>query len=102
MREPLATLFYNKVYSVPQQGHATERLRELFGRTLKYDYTRLPLDYGIDPGRIAAHPTRQQRPVVLFLHGTTWDNKHQLLQYWQQLAQLAAAAGYQVLVHLGN
>ena len=36
VREPLATLFYNKVYSVPKTEHAVDRVRQLFSRALQY------------------------------------------------------------------
>ena len=34
VKEPMATLFYNKVYSVPRDEHAVQRVRELFSRAL--------------------------------------------------------------------
>ena len=103
VREPLATLFYNKVYSVPWTQHAVERVRVLFSRALNYRYDRSRIDYGLDMGRINGTAARQstRRPGVLFLHGTTWHTKHLPPYYWRQLAHIATEAGYEVLMPWG-
>ena len=102
IREPLATLFYNKVYSVPRTEHAVDRIRQLFSRALKYNYDTRVVDYGIDINRIAGeHPVNERKQVV-FLHGTTWLTKHWPEQYWRHLAHIATESGYQVLLPWGN
>ncbi|MDF2867558.1 MAG: lipopolysaccharide heptosyltransferase, partial [Gammaproteobacteria bacterium] len=39
---------------------------------------------------------------LVFLHGTTWANKHWPEDYWQQLAKHATQADYQILLPWGN
>ena len=59
-REPLSALFYNQSYSIPWNGHAVDRVRQLFSRALNYRYNRQLVDYGIDISRITdtdTHPT---------------------------------------------
>ena len=102
IREPLATLFYNKVYSVPRTEHAVDRIRQLFSRALNHDYDTRVVDYGIDINRIAGeHPANEKKQVV-FLHGTTWRTKHWPEHYWRHLAHIATESGYQVLLPWGN
>jgi heptosyltransferase I len=114
IREPMATLFYNKVYSVPWTEHAVDRVRQLFARALQYEYDKDRIDYGIDVDRI--HDDRKEsekdeydkgriksaEKKVIFLHGTTWSTKHWPQHYWRQLAQIATNSGYQVLLPWGN
>ncbi len=104
-REPLATLFYNKVYSVPREGHAVQRVRELFSRALNYpldDAATSHVDYGLDPRRLDMLPKTSPSGVLIFLHGTTWPTKHWPLSYWKELAQLATRAGYSVRLPWGS
>lgn len=100
IREPLATLFYNKVFSVPWTEHAVDRIRQLFARSLRYHYDRDRIDYGIDPERIGGAPGAERQ--LVFLHGTTWATKHWPERYWRRLARIAAGAGYRVLLPWGS
>ncbi|GJM11707.1 MAG: heptosyltransferase I [Pseudohongiella sp.] len=104
IREPMATLFYNKVYSVPWTEHAVDRVRQLFSRALQYEYDPEQIDYGIDVSRIDSPGTIPQKASkqVVFLHGTTWQTKHWPENYWRQLAQLSTEAGYKVLLPWGT
>lgn len=102
IREPLATLFYNKVYSVPWTEHAVDRVRELFSRALKYRYDKDSIDYGIDIKRIDSNGETTSKKQLLFLHGTTWATKHWPETYWRHLAHIATEAGYKVLVPWGD
>ena len=102
IREPLATLFYNQVYSVPRTIHAVHRIRELFSRTLNYTVNESIIDYGIDVTRVGISKKKNDTPSVLFLHGTTWETKHWPNQYWRQLALIATKEGYEVNLPWGN
>lgn len=101
IREPMATMFYNKVYSVPWTEHAVDRVRQLFSRALQYEYDQDTIDYGIDVDRIDVKPNTTPKQIV-FLHGTTWDTKHWPEHYWRHLAHIATEAGYKVLIPWGN
>ncbi|MBT5719143.1 MAG: lipopolysaccharide heptosyltransferase I [Gammaproteobacteria bacterium] len=104
IREPMATLFYNKVYSVPWTEHAVDRVRQLFSRALQYEYDPDQIDYGIDLSRIEGSQKKLERSSkqLVFLHGTTWQTKHWPEIYWRQLAQISTEAGYKVLLPWGN
>ncbi len=101
-REPLATLFYNKVYSVPWTFHAVDRVRQLFARALQYSYDENLIDYGLDLDRIDKNRHIERKRQLVFLHGTTWKTKHLPRFYWRHLAQLATGEGYDVLLPWGN
>ena len=101
IREPLATLFYNKVYSVPWTEHAVDRVRQLFARALQYEYNPRTIDYGIADMGDAVEASAAPREVV-FLHGTTWATKHWPVSFWSTLAVLAAQAGYRVVLPWGD
>lgn len=102
IKEPLATLFYNKVYSVPWSQHAVDRIRELFSRALQYKYDSNSVDYGIDWRRIGIDPAAPKKRQLVFLHGTTWRSKFWPDNYWRQLALIAAGDGYDILLPWGS
>lgn len=105
IKEPMATLFYNKVFSVPRDEHAVQRVRELFSRALNYPLTAEDLahiDYGLDYERIGLPKKTSSSATLLFLHGTTWHSKHWPVPYWRELALLAAKRGYNVRLPWGS
>lgn len=102
IREPLATLFYNKVYSVPWTEHAVDRVRQLFARALQHTYDEAVVDYGIDVERIRTSDDAAELRQVVFLHGTTWATKHWPEYYWRHLAHIATEADYDILLPWGN
>ena len=104
IREPMATLFYNKIYSVPWTDHAVDRIRQLFSRALQYEYDPEEIDYGIDVSRIdfPSETIKKAGKQVVFLHGTTWQTKHWPENYWRHLAHISTEAGYKVLLPWGT
>jgi len=105
IKEPLATLFYNKMFSVPRDEHAVQRVRELFSRALNYSLSPADLeriDYGLDPVRIGLTENLEGSGMLVFLHGTTWHSKHWPEPYWRELAKLATARGYTVRLPWGS
>lgn len=105
IKEPMATLFYNKVFSVPRNEHAVQRVRELFSRALNYSLSAEDLahiDYGLDRERIGLPSKTSLSSTLLFLHGTTWKSKHWPVPFWRELALLATSRGYGVRLPWGN
>ncbi len=97
IREPLASRFYTKTYSVSRQMHAVERTRQLMARALGYCTDDLALSYGF---KVKA--TTAEAPYVVFLHGTTWATKHWPESKWLELAQICTDRGMQVKLVWGN
>ena len=102
IREPMATLFYNKMYSVPWDEHAVDRVRQLFSRALQHRYDKNEIDYGLDTSRIDGSDEPVKHKQVVFLHGTTWATKHWPEYYWRHLAHIATENGFKVLIPWGD
>ena len=96
--EPIASLFYQKKYSVNPDQHAVDRVRQLFAQVLKYSLPKTIPDYGISRAQFGTEKTNS----IIFLHATTWQTKLWPERYWQQLANLIATAGYQIQIPWGN
>ncbi len=98
--EPLASLVYQKKANVNPKLHAITRMRKLFSSILEYplDEDSTP-EYGLN---LKFAGSIEQKPYVIFIHGTTWLTKEWPESYWTQLAKLAVAAGYEVLLPWGN
>lgn len=102
-REGLASLFYHRRHRVAGGQHAVQRVRALFADALGYARPGSAGAYGLDRARITASATdRDEAPYLMFLHGTTWDNKHWPEWYWQRLIEHVSAAGWQVRLPWGN
>lgn len=91
-RESWASLFYQKQSVVSLLIHAIPRIRKLFAYTFDYiihhddhhghhDET----DYGIDRTKLPAYSF--EKPYVVFLHATTWGNKHWPVEHWISLGK---------------
>ena len=85
-REPSATLFYDVTYAVPDDLHAIERTRRLFGLALGYQPDLSALDSGIvpPPGNLAGISGR----TAFLLHGTSREDKKWPEQDWIETARL--------------
>jgi heptosyltransferase-1 len=91
-----ATLAYDETIRVEMYPHVINRIRQLFAKSLGYEFDPTVIDYGLsgatwpDPGT--------SKPYLMFLHGTTWETKHWLDTYWVELARIAADNGYRILL----
>tara|TARA_B100000700_G_scaffold108665_1_gene122640 strand:- start:7238 stop:8176 length:939 start_codon:yes stop_codon:yes gene_type:complete len=102
VREPLAALFYNKAYSIPWTEHAVDRVRQLFSRALQYQYDTDLISYGIDRAKLKTKTENVPGKTVVFLHGTTRENKYWPEEKWRNLANLATEYGYDVVLPWGT
>lgn len=111
-REPLACLAYQHSFYVAKNQHAVERTRHLFAQALCYTipreadkpcavqkFFRSPLGdghFGIKREQFGQLDT--EKPFVLFLHGTTRDDKHWPDEHWMALCKTITDAGWYVKV----
>ena len=107
IREPLASLFYQKKYAVSKNLHAIERIRRLFAQTLGYPLEdHAPIVYGLDTSSWdfpSILPEAFQAGVYwVFLHGTTWESKYWPEAYWVDLLARTNAVGRHVVLPWGN
>lgn len=100
VRESMASLAYKHRIRVAKDMHAVERIRELFAKSLGYQKPAGTGCYRLDRNRFFESGERQN--TVVFLHGTTRDNKHWPVPYWKQLATQVGDHGHEILLPWGN
>lgn len=99
-REPLAARFYDHPLFIAKGQHAVERTRHLFAAALGYACPAEMGDFAICKQVL---PTAIEGPgQLVFLHSTTWADKHWPEVYWQQLIEMVSAAGFKVQLPWGN
>ncbi len=102
-REPLAEKFYSHPIKVAKGLHAVERIRQLFAKALNYSLPAGKGHFALKASLFEdTRGLRPQRPYLVFVHSTTWDDKHWPEQYWMELAKKATHAGYIVCLPWGN
>lgn len=65
IREPLASLFYQRKARVARDLHAVDRCRQLAARVLGYALPDTPPDFGLQPGADAWRPTSGPYAVLI-------------------------------------
>lgn len=97
-REPIASLFYNKRFSVNKNLHAVERTRLLFAQAFGYTPTPI-LNFGINQNfsHVIKNPHK-----LMFIIGTSWVTKLWSSLHWQQLAAIAIEEGFEVEILWGS
>jgi len=104
-REPLASLFYQKKFSVDKSLHAITRQRKLFAQALSYDLdASSELEYGLNVTKTGVLEVVGAKPDSYFvcIHGTTWKTKLWPEDYWVALIEQVIKAGYQVVLPWGT
>jgi len=106
--EPLACLAYNKSFNVNPLLHAITRIRKLFAYSLQYpdpSDTRTP-NYNINNHVLSMckiNSPQTNSNVVVFLHGTTRDDKRWPIKNWIKLKELFLNKNkYKILLPWGN
>lgn len=99
-REMLASAAYQETYQVNFYQHAVVRMRSLLSQALHYPLPTTPPEFGLK--RQLFLPDTPATPYLVFLHGTTWRSKQWPESYWQQLAAIAANAGFRIKISGGN
>lgn len=99
-REPLASLLYDRTYSIARNLHAVERNRQLAGQALGYSPEGTP-DYGIHaPGLVL--PWLPSGPYAVLLHATSRDDKLWDEPNWIALGKHLHQAGIRAVLPWGN
>ncbi len=99
-REPLASLFYDRTFSVARNQHAVERNRQLAARALGYTLER-PADYGIRAPDVPL-PWLPRGPYAVLLHATSRDDKLWPEPNWTALGLRLRHAGMDVVLPWGS
>lgn len=101
-REPLASCFYQHKLAVAKNLHAVTRIRQLFAQALGYSIPTDFPDYGIMKEKFCPSANSATENYLLFLHGTSRENKCWAEKNWIELAKLAKTAGLKVKLPWGN
>lgn len=99
-REPLASLFYDRTYSVAKNQHAVERNRQLAGLALGYIPQGAP-DYGIHAPNLML-PWLPTEPYAALLHATSRNDKLWDEQNWIALGKQLNQMGTHIVLPWGN
>ncbi|WP_434723681.1 lipopolysaccharide heptosyltransferase I [Mesorhizobium sp. RIZ17] len=100
VREPSATLFYQRKYAVPRDLHAIERTRRLFGLALGYQPDLSTLESGIVPP--AGSPPGIEGRTAFLLHGTSREDKKWPVEDWIETARQLADRQFVPVVTWSN
>ncbi|WP_263081134.1 lipopolysaccharide heptosyltransferase I [Endozoicomonas sp. Mp262] len=100
-REPISAHFYKHPLNICWNQHAVERVRQLVAKSLGYAIPRETGRFSLDQSRFDKE-TYSHTPYVVFIHSTTWPDKHWPEPYWCQLANKVNDNGYKVLLPWGN
>ena len=102
-REPLASLFYQKKYSIPKDLHAIQRLRILFSKALNYELSsKEPIRYNLTKDKFKETAFLKEKNYLVFLHGTTWKTKYWPEEYWKEVLDKASKENLMVVLPWGN
>ncbi|VFP83321.1 lipopolysaccharide heptosyltransferase RfaC [Candidatus Erwinia haradaeae] len=100
-REPLASLWYDKRYSIPKTKHALERTRILFAKSLNYDLPTITGDYAIEQ-RFRKNLPLNTGKYTVCIHATTrWDKEWPEIE-WRKLISFIQNTGLYVKLPWGN
>jgi len=98
--EPLATLVYDKKFSVDKTLHAVERYRTLAAQAFNYCFERR-IDYGTLAPALAL-PWLPEEPFAVLLHATSRSEKLWPESSWVELGAYFKAQGMVCVLPWGN
>ena len=101
IREPLASLFYGKRFTISYQQHAVTRNRTLAAMSLDYPVPNDAPDYGIAKNNTAesrmdtgSQSTSIKGNYIIGRHGTSRDSKLWPVEQWTELGQALNTQGF--------
>jgi heptosyltransferase-1 len=102
-REHLASLAYQQRYKIVFEQHAVVRMRQLLSSVLGYLMPTETPTYGLVSDQFESQfPIPMPPQYLLFIHGTSGQNKLWPETDWIALARIANKAGYPVYLPWGN
>ncbi|AKC60748.1 Lipopolysaccharide heptosyltransferase 1 [Blochmannia endosymbiont of Camponotus (Colobopsis) obliquus] len=93
IREPIASIFYNKKHQIHKNQHAIERTRQLFSKALKYPQ---PSETGCYNIKNYFKKKQNTEPYLIFLHSASKKKKTWPEIYWRTLTRFAIHEGFHV------
>ncbi|MGI9284890.1 MAG: lipopolysaccharide heptosyltransferase I [Pseudomonadales bacterium] len=102
VREKPAHWVYTHQHFVDRNEHSITHQRQLMAKALGYPMPSSVPDYGINRSKFYLPDIELPERYLFFVHNASWITKLWPEQHWQQLIELAIAAGYSVLLPCGN
>ncbi|MEB4593430.1 lipopolysaccharide heptosyltransferase I [Candidatus Thiothrix sp. Deng01] len=102
IREPIASLSYQRTFSVSRQRHAITRNRLLLAHALDYTIESLPLNYGVAKTHYLHLALPLPKRYIVALHGTSRIDKEWPESCWRTLIQALAQHDIHILLPWGN
>ena len=87
-REPLAGIFYDKTHKISWDMHAVDRIRLLFAKSLGYEIPTKAECCALNRSNFNNQTIVNNKPHIIFFHGTTWKFKHWPDENWCNLAKI--------------
>jgi heptosyltransferase-1 len=100
IREPLASLSYNRTVRVPRTGHAVDRCRQLAAGLLGYTLPDTPPDFGLRAGTAGWQPTSD--PFAVLIPCASRPEKLWPQAHWVDIGRSLREQGLQVVVLWGS
>ena len=103
-REPLASWFYGRTFTISRQQHAIDRNRQLMALALGYALNEPVPDYGLHGlgTRLPAAGITLPAHSVIGLHGTSRADKLWPVEGWKALTQALSATQRNLILPWGN
>lgn len=103
-REPLASCFYEKKWTVPRGQDAIWRNRQLFAQAFDYSIENEKLNFGVKIPHLELEPNFiPEKPYFVALHATSKDSKLWKTEHWFNLFQkIHAQNGAEIWLTWGN
>lgn len=100
IREPLASLFYQRKARVPRTLHAVDRCRQLAAQLLRYPLPETPPDFGLRANPDCWRPG--DGAFAVLIPCASRAEKLWPLDHWAAIGQRLRAQGWQVAVMWGS
>lgn len=101
IREPVASRFYARKFSVARDLHAIERNRTLLAGALDYAVPTAPGTFGLAGDNLQA-PAGLSEPFCILFHSASWPSKHWSEDNWRHLVEYLAKHQLDVALPWGS
>ncbi|MEE9452699.1 MAG: lipopolysaccharide heptosyltransferase I [Gammaproteobacteria bacterium] len=93
---------YGRHFAISKKEHAITRMRKLFAQALNYSFDMNEVDYGFQASAFSNSVFDVPEKSLIFVHNTSWSSKSWPQSHWRALIDMAASAGYNILLTWGN
>lgn len=99
-REKIASIFYQRHYSISTELHAIERIRQLFAQALSYSITP-SIRYGLSLQANSLHRFELPETFLLFIPNTSSHTKYWPIHHWRELIEICKGSNLSIVIPSG-